>query len=219
MPSAHTINFPDDPDPLARYRREYEQQEAELARQRRQEERERQRSASQVALAPDDYWAEVDRRIEEKLNAAIETVGKAVGELLDKQHESLQSALDRRDAKIEALHHEIEIKVGLRRRLDRLQSEITAARQQAPDFKAELDGLREKVAKQEKLITRLRGEQSILDYAQKELAAEQRKSRHEISVTAIEVTSIGGATREVLERLRAEGIDFIEEWAPSGLAS
>jgi hypothetical protein len=33
----HSINFPDDPDPLARYRREYEQQEAELVRQRRRE--------------------------------------------------------------------------------------------------------------------------------------------------------------------------------------
>jgi hypothetical protein len=54
-------------DPLTRYRREHDEQQAELARNRRREERERQRM-QQVALAPDDYWAEVDRRIQEKFD-------------------------------------------------------------------------------------------------------------------------------------------------------
>jgi hypothetical protein len=76
MLSPHTINFPDDPDPLAKYRRECEQQEAEFARQRAHEERERQRAQAQQAVATNDYWAEVDRRIEEKFNVILEACGE-----------------------------------------------------------------------------------------------------------------------------------------------
>jgi hypothetical protein len=71
-------------DPLRRYQREHDEQQAELARQRRREERERQRTeARQVAPAPDEYWAEVDRRIQEKFDNAIAAAGEALGELLD----------------------------------------------------------------------------------------------------------------------------------------
>jgi chromosome segregation ATPase len=248
-------------DPLRRYQREFNEQQEELARQRRREERERQRTeVRQVAIAPDDYWAEVDRRIEEKLNVILEAAGEAIGKLLDKQHESLQSALDRRDRAIQALRDEIEIKIGLGRKLARFKTELDQARQQArereleslqrelgtlrneielklnlkselaaarteveelrqraPSFKAELDGLREKVAKQEKTISRLRGEQSQLAYAQKELDVAQQKNRREVSLTVTQMTaSIGAQTREILHRLQENGFDLWEMESPAG---
>jgi chromosome segregation ATPase len=240
MPAFLTEDFLNE-DPLTRYRREHDEQQEELARQRRREERERQRT-QQVALAPDDYWAEVDRRIQEKFDNAIAAAGEALGELLDKQHESLQAALDRRDRAIQALRDEVEIKIGLGRKLARLKAEAAEARQQArereleslqrelgtlrneielklnlkselaaaraeiedlrqraPSYEAELAGLREKAEKQAKLITRLRSEQSQLAYAQKKLDVEQQKDRREVKLTAVQLTAIGGQTREVLE--------------------
>jgi hypothetical protein len=110
-----------------RYRREHDEQQAELARNRRREERERQRT-QQVALAPDDYWAEVDRRIQEKFDNAIAAAGEALGKLLDKQHESLQAALDRRDRAIQALRDEVEIKIGLGRKRARLKGETVGVK-------------------------------------------------------------------------------------------
>jgi DNA repair exonuclease SbcCD ATPase subunit len=245
-------------DPLTRYRREHDEQQAELARQRRREERERQRT-QQVVPAPDDYWAEVDRRIEEKFNNAIAAAGEALGELLDKQHASLQAALDKRDHAIQALRDEVEIKIGLGRKLARFKTELDQARQQArereleslqrelgtlrneielklnlkselaaarteveelrqraPSFEAELAGLREKAEKQAKLITRLRGEQSQLAYAQKELDAAQQKNRQQMSLTVTQMTaSIGAQTREILHRLQENGFDLWEMESPA----
>jgi chromosome segregation ATPase len=248
-------------DPLVRYRREHDEQQAELARQRRREERERQRTeVRQVAIAPDDYWAEVDRRIEEKLNVILEAAGEAIGKLLDKQHESLQSALDRRDRAIQALRDEIEIKIGLGRKLARFKTELDQARQQArereleslqrelgtlrneielklnlkselaaarteveelrqraPSFKAELEDLREQVAKQKKTISRLRTEHSILEYQQKRLDAEQQKNRQQVALTVTQMTaSIGAQTREILHRLQENGFDLWEMESPAG---
>jgi chromosome segregation ATPase len=248
-------------DPLVRYRSEHDEQQAELARQRRREERERQRTeVRQVAIAPDDYWAEVDRRIEEKLNVILEAAGEAIGKLLDKQHESLQSALDRRDRAIQALRDEIEIKIGLGRKLARFKTELDQARQQArereleslqrelgtlrneielklnlkselaaarteveelrqraPSFKAELEDLREQVAKQKKTISRLRTEHSILEYQQKRLDAEQQKNRQQVALTVTQMTaSIGAQTREILHRLQENGFDLWEMESPGG---
>jgi DNA repair exonuclease SbcCD ATPase subunit len=134
--TALPIDFLDE-DPLRRYQREYAERQEELARERRREERERQRNVSQVAMAPDDYWAEVDRRIEEKFNVVLEAAGRALGDLLDKQHESIQAALDRRDHAIQALRDEVEIKIGLGRKLARLKAEAAEARQQARDRELE----------------------------------------------------------------------------------
>ena len=135
MPAFLTEDFLNE-DPLARYRREHDEQQVEFARQRRREERERQR-AQQAVPAPDDYWAEVDRRIEEKLIAAIKAMDQGLTELLDQQHASIQEALDRRDAAIQALRNEIEIKLGLGRKLARLKAEVAEARQQARDRELE----------------------------------------------------------------------------------
>jgi predicted nucleic acid-binding Zn-ribbon protein len=111
--------------------------------------------------------------------------------------------------------------VGLERGLAKLKAEVDQARRQAPSFEAELDRLREKVAKQEKMIARLRGEQSQLAYAQKELDAEQQKNRAQVSLTAVKLTTIGGQTRAVLESLRENGFEFdlAEMQSPSGLMS
>ena len=57
-----------------------------------------------------------------------------------------------------------------------------------------MDGLREQVEKQQKIISRLRGEASQLAYRQQQLDSEQQKNKHEISVTAVKVTSIGSTT-------------------------
>jgi hypothetical protein len=85
----HSINFPDDPDPLARYRREFELQEEELARQRRREEREWQRTqrgstvrvpdseALEVIVAPKGWArdrAAVEADVDGRIAAAIETL-------------------------------------------------------------------------------------------------------------------------------------------------
>jgi len=212
MPSAHDILFPHDDDVMARYRREHDEQQEAIARKRRDEERAQQRT--QVVPAPDDYWAQVDARIEEKFNVILDAVGQALDQLLDKQHENIQAALDRRDDAIQALRNEVEIKIGLGRKLARLKAEIAEARQEAPSFKCELDGLREQVAKQQKIISRLRGQQSELMYA-------QQQNSKEITLTGFRLTTeIGAQTRAVLEQLRASGFDLVEEMQPlSGLAS
>jgi hypothetical protein len=85
---------------------------------------------------------------------------------------------------------------------------------QSADFNAELDGLREQVAKQQKIISRLRAEQSQLAYA-------QQQNSKEITLTGFRMTAaIGEQTRAVLQRLQENGFDLVEEMPPlSGLAS
>jgi chromosome segregation ATPase len=165
-------------------------------------------------------WVEwVDGRIEQMRDFILDTVGQALGELLDKEHASFQVALDKRDRAIEMLRDEIEIKIGLGRKLAKLKAEVAEAQQQAPNFKAELDGLQEQVAKQQKIISRLRGEQSQLAYAQKQLDSEQQKNRQQVSLTAVKLTTIGAQTRTALEALRENGFDLWEMESPSGLMS
>ncbi len=83
--------------------------------------------------------------------------------------------------------------VGLERGLAKLKSEVAEARQQAPSFKAELEGLRAEVATQEKTISRLRAEQSQLGFG-------LRQTDKRMTLTTFELTAVGGATREALER-------------------
>ena len=216
MTTAHDILFPDDADPLARYKREYGQQEAEIARERMREERAHQRTQSQqVAPGSDDFWGHVDARIEQKGDVILEAVGEALAQLLDKQHESIQAALDKRDHAIQALRDEVEIKIGLERKLARTKAEIEQLRQRAPSYESELDHLREEVAKQQRTISRLRGQASQLEFAQKRLDSEQQKDRREVSLTAVKLTTIGAQTRAALEALRENGFDFWEMESPS----
>jgi chromosome segregation ATPase len=149
------------------------------------------------------------------------------GEVIGSERKDFQRALDRRDAEIKllrrevgALRSEVELKLKLKRELAAAQTEIAALRERAPSYESELNGLREELAKQQKIITRLRGEQSQLSFALKQLEAEQRQNHQRLKLTAIELTSVGSATREVLERLQADGFDLIGEVQPlSGLAS
>jgi hypothetical protein len=85
MPSAHSINFPDDPDPLARYRREDEQQKEEFARQRAREERVQQSKVQTMdsdTQSKWDTWA--DNRIEAAWRHHMDVVGDALGETMQK---------------------------------------------------------------------------------------------------------------------------------------
>ncbi|HKF11535.1 MAG TPA: hypothetical protein VKB89_22905 [Xanthobacteraceae bacterium] len=89
----------------------------------------------------------------------------------------------------------------------------------APNFKAELDAARQEIAKQQKLINRLRGSVVQLEF-------EQAQASKEITLTGFRLTTeIGARTREamgeVLEQLRASGFDVVDEMPPplSRLAS
>jgi hypothetical protein len=78
-------------------------------------------------------------------------------------------------------------------------------RQRSPNFKAELDNLRQQIGRQEKLMTRLRGQASELAYA-------QQQNNKEITLTGFRLTAeIGEQTREILQRLRESGFDVAEE--------
>ena len=214
MLSPHSVNFPDDPDPLARYRREHEQQEAELARNRRHEERVQQRT-QQTMDAQTASWVEwVDARIGEKFNATLDATGEVIGH----ERGAFQQALRKRDAEIRLLRRElrslrteVELKLKLKRELAAARAEVEELRQRSPSFQSELAALREKVEKQEKTISRLRGEQSQLAYAQKQLDAEQQKNRHEVSLTAVQMTVFGQRTEKILRELYENGFNVAEE--------
>jgi len=92
-----------------------------------------------------------------------------------------------------------------------LTAEVEELRQRSPSFQSELAALREKVEKQEKTISRLRGEQSQLAYAQKQLDAEQQKNRHEVSLTAVQMTVFGQRTEKILRELYENGFNVAEE--------
>jgi hypothetical protein len=135
---------------------------------------------------------------------------EVMAQAIAKLQRDFQAELQQRDREIKALHDRIEVEVGLSRKLARAKAAITELQQRAPDFKVELDALRETVAKQEKLISRLRGEQSQLAFAQKQLDAAQQKERRETSVTMMKVTTFGQQTSEILRHLCQEvGVDLV----------
>jgi chromosome segregation ATPase len=117
------------------------------------------------------------------------------------------------------LRNEVELKLNLKSELAAARAEVEELRQRAPSFEHQLNGLQGQIEKVQKTTSRLRAEQSQLAYRQEQLDAQEQKNRQEVSLTAVKLTAIGGQTREVLERLREGGVDFIEEWLPSGLAS
>jgi chromosome segregation ATPase len=194
----------------------------ERARRRPREEREQRRAESrQIASASDEFWAHVDARIEENGDVILEAVGEALGQSFDKQHASIQEALDRRDAEIKllkrevgALRSEVELKLKLKSELAAARAEVEELRQRAPNFESALAELREQNARQEKVIRRLRGEQSTLEYQQRQLAAEQQKDRREVSLTAVRMTAFGQQTEKILRELYESGFNVVEEMQP-----
>jgi hypothetical protein len=163
------------------------------------------------------------RALRRELKMLRDEVGLERG-LANFKVEAEQARQQARDRELESLRrelatlrHEVEFKLNLKSELAAARAEIEDLRQRAPSFKAELEGLREKVAKQEKIIVRLRGEQSQLAYAQ-----QQNSKEVTLTSTAVRLTAaIGEQTRENLQRLREEtGFDLVEEMqSPSGLVS
>jgi chromosome segregation ATPase len=216
MLSPHSINFPDDPDPLARYRREQEQQEEEFARKRRQEERERQRTQAQQAAATNDYWAQVDARIEEKFNLALDVAGEAIGI----ERGTFQQALRRRDAEIRllrrelrTLRNELDTKLNLQAEVAAARGEIEALRARAPTFEHQLSGLQEQIDKQQKTISKLRVENSQLAFTQKELDGELSQMKRNSAAPAAVVEFETSSSRITVGNLHPDAANALREFA------
>jgi chromosome segregation ATPase len=215
MPSPHSINFPDDPDGLARYRREYEQQEEELARQRAREERQQQRAQAQQVARAEDFWAQVDARIEEQCNIVTEVAGEASGLV----RQDFQEALARRDEKIRNLRRELAtlrtelgVRLKLAAELAAARSEIEELRQRAPSFRSELASLQEKVEKVSKQTLRVRTEQSILQYQQKKLDTElSQMKRNAASGAVVEFET--SSSRITVGNLHPDAANALREFA------
>jgi septal ring factor EnvC (AmiA/AmiB activator) len=86
----------------------------------------------------------------------------------------------------------------------------------APDFRAELADLKSTIERQQKTIVRLRGQASQLEFAQRQLDAEQSKNRREMTLTVTKLSAVGEQTRTALEALRENGFDLWEMEPPSG---
>jgi septal ring factor EnvC (AmiA/AmiB activator) len=109
------------------------------------------------------------------------------------------------------LNQRFEVEIGLGKKLARAEREISAARERQPNFESELAFLREENAKQQKLITRLRGQASQHEYALKKLDAAQMKDRRETSLVVTQVTVFGERTASVLRSLCEEtGLNLID---------
>ena len=217
---AHSVNFPDDPDPLARYRREFEQDQERIARERRAAERADRAAAATTA---NNFWNEIDQRIEHSRVVLEEAVGGVIASERREFHEALRRRDDRiKDLKREVatLRTQVEVELRLASQLAAAKAEIAELRQRAPDLRSEMADLRATAERQQKLITRLRAEASQLNFGLRQMETARQKDRYAATLTSVEITNIGGATREVLERLRAEGVSF-EDWSPlpSRLAS
>jgi chromosome segregation ATPase len=210
----HHILYPDDPDPVWRYKREAEQQEEELARERRQVERERQRTTDATTAG----WTEwIDGRVDR----AIDIMTKVTGEAIGYERKDFHAALAKRDDEIDslrrqvrALHDEVDLRLKLADELTAARSEIAELQQRAPSFKTELAALQEQVAMQAKLITRLRGQTSGLEFRQKQLDAAQMKSRHEVTMTVAQLTTFGQQTEKILHELYENGFNVVAEMPP-----
>jgi hypothetical protein len=129
-------------------------------------------------------------------------------ESLNEVGTNLKRALDHAIAQ---LNQRFEVEIGLGKKLARAEREISAARERQPNFEAELVSLREENVKQQKLITRLRGQASQHEYALKKLDAAQMKDRRETSLVATQVTVFGERTASVLRSLCEEtGLNLID---------
>jgi chromosome segregation ATPase len=197
------------------YRLETAEWEASLerSRQRRHEERAEQ-PPPQTMDAQTASWVEwVDARIEEKFNVVLDIVGEALGKLFDKQHENLQSALDRRDAAIQALRDEVEVKLSLGRKVARLKAEIAEARAMQPNFEDKLNVLEGRVEKVSKQTSRVRTEQSILEYQQKQLNTELSQMKRNAASPAAVVEFETSSSRITVGNLHPDAANALREFA------
>jgi len=158
---------------------------------------------------------EIDARIEQKISRIVATL-EALSESFLAQKEDLRTALAQRDREIKSLRNEIEIRIKLDRKLARAQREVAEMQARAPDFRAELANLKSTIERQQKTIVRLRGQASQLEFAQRQLDAEQSKNRREVTLTVTKLSAVGAQTRTALEALRENGFDLWEMEPPSG---
>jgi predicted RNase H-like nuclease (RuvC/YqgF family) len=111
------------------------------------------------------------------------------------------------------LRNEIELKLNLKSELAAARAEVEELRQRAPSFKAELDGLHEQVAKQQKIISRLRGEQSQIGYVQQQLDAELSQMKRNSASPAAVVQFETSSSRITVGNLHPDAANALREFA------
>lgn len=162
-------------------------------------------SASAADAQPVPWTEWVDSRIEARLEAHAQVQCDAVAEYVEHQLNEI-----RRDLKL--LRKEFEVEIKLDHRIAALNTEVAQARQQAPNFQSGLDSLEVQIEKLRKSMGALRAQHSTLEYNQRQLDKEK------VTLTAVRVSAVGEATREVLRRVRDSGVD-LDGMVPSGLLS
>jgi hypothetical protein len=113
----HLRLFPDDPDPLLRYKAEAEQREAELAAARKREEREERRAESrQVTLLRaeiENVRAEIEMRQDVVLDACGQCVGEYTNKIFDRVEGMIQSLQRELFALVERRFAETQARISL----------------------------------------------------------------------------------------------------------
>jgi hypothetical protein len=137
-----------------------------------------------------------------------------LAECIARLQQRFQAALEQRDGAIKALENRLDVEVGLGRKLAQLKDEIAEAQKRQPNFESELAALRAKVERQAKLITKLRGQTSGLEFGQTQLDAQLSKSRRQMAETKTTLTVFGQQTRTVLESLHEAGFDLVGDMEP-----
>jgi predicted nucleic acid-binding Zn-ribbon protein len=162
---------------------------------------------ARVAAAdqPSDWaeWeAQIEAKIEERVSVLREAFVQHFEAALDEVVDRLEIGINgvRRD--LNWLRNHVDANLALSHQISALKSEVARARSQAPDFQSELSDLQEDVEKLQKTAGSLRAQHSTLEFRQRQ--AEKEK----VTLTAVQLSAVGGATREVLQRLRASGLDL-----------
>jgi chromosome segregation ATPase len=149
-----------------------------------------------------DYsWTEwVAAEIEDRVSVLREAFVQHFEEALDEVVARLETGINgvRRD--LNWLRNHVDANLALSHQVSALKSEVAKARSEAPDFKSDLSDLQEDVEKLQKTAGWLRARHSTLEFNQRQ--AEKEK----VTLTAaVQLSAVGGATREVMQRLRASG--------------
>jgi septal ring factor EnvC (AmiA/AmiB activator) len=158
--------------------------------------------AAEVSVADaQTSWAEwVDARV----YGLLEVMRDAVAE-------HLESELNVIRQDVAQLRKQVEVEIKLDHRIASLNAEVAKARSQAPDFKSDLSDLQEDVEKLQRSVGVLRARNSTLEFQQAQIKADQRQNKEKVTLTAVQLTSIGSQTREVMQRLRDSGFDLSAE--------
>jgi hypothetical protein len=121
MTDPHHVLFPDDPDPLARWRRDTEKRDQQIADERRREERQRLRDQERIAAAGAVNDAAQLRDEIQQLREADITIAREVCDFLIDQMNNL---VDDCDKFVRRMVNEVSDKVD--RRLGALEAEVKA---------------------------------------------------------------------------------------------